>query len=417
VIRPVHRTFLIGLVLLLMAVAVVAADSHSTTTGSSGTGDHGGPGTSDHNDSSHDGPGGRVFSPTPAQAREAQADRDNETNHSGPRIGEFSSPVLPESSTAAMPAIENVTGDWVAFAWDGAHVYNYTVGGDTLFTVSFPGSPNASAGRPQMSGAQVHVETANFELVAHDNPTSGLKVESALNPLVTFNRGVNATLAPQGFLVVSWSNGTARLFGPAAFKEQNGSWSGPKELQFLVDQPVAPSDPLRSAIVQAAANHAVGAEISVSAQSDRADVQTYGNVSAQILARPTNGSHRLSIGVVGFGGDGRVIVIDLDQQSFPGANASRLQVLLDNLAVPQATDLSALLAGSTNGTTNGAYRVLYDPGSGDFQLVLALPHYSAHEIDIQSLVEEAPPEVWAGALAAGVVIVACGAALFVRRPQ
>ncbi|MHB8586757.1 MAG: hypothetical protein ACYDDF_13100 [Thermoplasmatota archaeon] len=445
--RPSALAVWLGATLLLALFASgVMAEGGSTTPGSdrgssgnatapqgSPTGAHPGPnGTGAHgNISSHENESstGSETSYADANPRFGHEPVSNESGGSsredtqpGPHLGTFQIPASFDILRSAL--VRNVSGEYVSFSWDAYGLYNYSVAGAALFsleansnatslpkmttTMNNPAAPSAS-----LEGAQISLTIGALEVRAHDNPTANLQGECAGTCWMVLAPGVTANRTSNDSLTLSWSSYSARVFSDGPVKYANGTIRAQDRIEFLVARALSSYDPIRDQITNAAANRTIGAEISV-ANGSKDDVSTFGNVTARILARPNvNGSHGLSIFVVGTPQDGRVIVVDVDGKSMPTSNLSNLLVQLDGSPLPVAPNLTALLAGVTNAT--GSYRIVYDVGSGSFQVLVALPHYSAHEIDIQSIVEQAPPEVWAGIVAGAFAIVGSALLLFGRR--
>lgn len=323
-------------------------------------------------------------------------------------IGSF----LVEGST------QQVTGEHLSFHYSDAGVTDLRAANRTLFDVAVAGVATQieddEGGEVEegarVEGGRLRVRTANFTLVAHDNPSAPTMIRTDGQITVTFEDGVVIMRATEEAVRFSFGDVTGVLRGDDLTVMGRTVTAGDELLAFL-DVARGSFDKNREKIGGAIARGHVGAEATFNAIDDdvEQEVVSYGNVTMTTV-RAERGN--LTLLVEGHGFEGRVLVLNVDGR-FIGADASeKLNILLDNASIERASDLTDILDPDDDGFAP-EYYVVHDPVAEAFQLIVTVPHYSVHTLSV-TLVELLKPSVVIGVLA-GVALLVPAALLLFRR--
>jgi hypothetical protein len=311
---------------------------------------------------------------------------------------------------------QTVKGDFVSFSYGEAGVQAFLVDGTRVFDIQATGTaPPGNRTGAQAHGAEVHVRTAAYDLMVHDNPEAVTRIVTNGTVTLTLAPGANVTLSAGGEQANFTLGGlSGRVRGDALQLAGNALVSRNVMLVF-VDAPHGAFDVHREAIGEAAARGHVGIEASFNkGRGDdgvEQDIVSYGNVTMRTL-HAARGD--LTVQVEGHGTEGRVLVLNVDGALLGASDASRLRIALDNRAVRTEENLSALLDPDADGVEPVSH-VVFDPDTNAFQLLVRVPHYSVHTLSVTTILEEASPSIILGL--AGAVVVLAASAGWLFRPR
>lgn len=360
--------------------------------------------------------------PTPGQDEDHEEERDREEREEGRQddvrghrvpapIGAF---VLEETAHA-------VTGEHLSFSYSENGIDDFRAGDQTLFDIVVQPTDKIDEdedeegrdARVESTGAMFRVRTSNFTFIAHDNPGATGKLETDGRVLVTFGPNVQVTGKEERARFTS-GNVSGFIRGDHLVIVGGNTVTASDGILVFLEEPRGSFDKHRSDIGQAIARGHVGAEATFNAIQNGADeveheVVSYGNVTMTTLKAERG---NLTLLVEGHGFEGRVLVLNVDGRVVGADAAEKLHILLDNVTVAPASNLTDILDPDDDGFAPERYLV-YDPAAEAFQLIVTVPHYSVHTLSV-TLVELVQPSVVIGMLA-GVALLVPAAMLLFRR--
>jgi hypothetical protein len=309
------------------------------------------------------------------------------------------------------------TGEHLSFTYDDTGIQGFSAAGRALFDATVVGESDEDDDRREgirVAGAQIRVRTPSYTFTAHDAPTAASKLETDGTITLAFADGV--VLARENGERVRFSFGdvTGVLRGDN-LATSSRSVTASDELLVVLDRPrgTGDQDHYRD-LGRAIARGHIGAEATLNLHDgDRVvdDVVSYGNVTVT-TTKAERGN--LTVLIEGHGTEGRVVVLNVDGRILGAQAADKLDIVLDNVSIGPATDLTDILDPDDDGYTP-EYYLVFDPRVEAFQLIVTLPHYSVHVLSVTTPFVLPPPAVTIGILAGIALLVPTALLLFRRR--
>lgn len=343
-------------------------------------------------------------------------DGDGDDDRSG-HGGDDRREVAPVGAFAVEQRAQKATGEYVTFAYNATGVQDFAAGGVTLFNLTV--EPDAERGRAgdsriRATGAQMRLDLDGFRFVAHDSPTAVARAQ--LDGAVRVDFVPAATVTPLDGERVRFTIGnlSGTLKGDDLVVRGN-SVSAEEHVLVFLDTPRGAFDVHRQDIGQAISKGHVGAEATITGGADelKQDVVSYGNVTMTTVKAERG---NLTLLVEGHGLEGRVLVLNVDGRVLGAAKAEDLNILLDNLTIQRADNLTDILDPDDDGYLP-EYYIVHDPISAPdaYQLIVTVPHYSVHTLSVTTAFVLPPPSVVVGIVAGLVVLVPSAFVLFRRK--
>ena len=359
--------------------------------------------------------------------RERTEDDDRGRGQGRGRSGDAPRPVTPTPENAgpiasvgafqAEPESRNVSGKHVSFTYNETGVEDFRAGDLVLFDLTVQGEDEGEdLPRTQLrrEGAAVQLRAPAFTFKAHDNPGAVAKVETDGTATFAFPAGVTFTQLGRERVEFTIGDVSGTLKGHG-LRVNGSSVTVDDEGLVTLHSARGHFDQHRPDIGRAIGKGEVGAEATIarSAEGDELvqDVVSYGNVTMTTL-RAERGN--LTVAIEGHGTEGRVLVLNVDGRLVGAQKREDLTILMDNLSIPQATDLADILNASDDGFLP-EYYLVFDPQTESFQLIVSVPHYSVHILSVFAPVPLPPPSVVFGVVAGVAVLVPGGWLLFRRK--
>lgn len=304
-------------------------------------------------------------------------------------------------------------GNFTTFSFDpdAGEVSNFAVGGDLIFdsvTVS-----DFDFKDEQVAGTTAFYEGADSQIVLHDNPMGVMQVRAFADKTVVFDlaKEVEASLDaelsddPEDAIIVKVTKNNVEGY-LTIFKNYLASGTDDEPLEgldveisddevtvTLVENSVVmfratPMEPAfmqteyrygtRAAYVHQVlnreiANGRVGAEVSLRAGGDNASVVSYTPMGVQVRDRDRD---RIVLGVDSELPQGRVITVNVDNETINLSNPDRLRLHFDGEEIEKAESIDELFAG-------GDRPLCYiEQENGTATMAVYIPEFSEHEIVI-----------------------------------
>lgn len=313
---------------------------------------------------------------------------------------------------------QKATGEYVAFTYNDTGVQDFTAGGVTLFNLTVTsdaeGKGRAGDSRIRAQGAQMRLDVNGFRFTAHDAPTAVARAEVSGKAVLDFAEGVTVTPTENGRarFVAGNVSGTVKGHGLVV---TGSSVSVDDGLLLFLDTPRGAFDVHRQDIGAAISKGHVGAEATFSQEEDavKQDVVSYNNVTMTTVKAERG---NLTLLVEGHGLEGRVLVLNVDGRMLGAASADQLTILLDNLTIERASNLTDILDPDDDGY-QPEYYIVHDPIAAPdaYQLIVTVPHYSVHTLSVTTAFVLPPPSVVMGIVAGLIVLVPSAFVLFRRK--
>lgn len=326
--------------------------------------------------------------------------------------GRDHAPPVPVGTFDVAPRERSVAGEYVSFTYTDLGVQNFSARGQRLFDLAVTAVPGGEAARVVARGPETLLRTGAFTFKAHDNPGAVAKLET--DGTVTFTFGPEATLRllddERARFAIGNLTGTLRgddLAVTGATVQATG------DVLVFLDASRGKIDPHRRDIGEAISKRRVGAEASFNKPDGKLeqDVISYGNVTMTTVKAETG---NLTVLVEGHGTEGRILVLNVDGRIVAAQKKEDLNILLDNLTIPQADDLADILDPDNDGYTP-EYYVVFDTQAEAFQLLVSVPHYSVHTLSVTAIQLLPPPSVVLGIVAGVALLVPSAYVLFRRK--
>lgn len=299
---------------------------------------------------------------------------------------------------------DNVSGRYIQFTFDeqAGTLSDYAVMGEdnasTTFFDSVRVEPATNASEPVVRGPMFRWALGDSLLVAHDNPTSQLRIHSAGNDTtvtLALAEGVqlndtqadageeNATPENVWRLEADGRNATLILTGEGDMTVNGDTLTADLgtngSLVFLAHPPQGGVHATsRDARVSAIAEGRLGGEISIIAVegTPAADVVDYG-----VQLRPVRvDNESVVVNASSENETGRAVIVLLPAEALGNATAQQIRVLLDGEALENATSGEDLL----NETVGMQGRYHAEIVQDVAHVVVTIPGFSDHEITIQT---------------------------------
>jgi predicted secreted protein len=283
-----------------------------------------------------------------------------------------------------MSSSGNTYGQYVTFTIDNrtGNVLNYGIAGTALFNISIA---NFNYGSTSTQGSLTLVtSTDNSTLIRlHDNPAAMINILSTKRMSVTFTLAEGVTATREDNLIrIDSGNITGYIVGT------NGTTSSISGTQVRVEAPpnsavifqAAPVnipmfDHMYSSFSEGIARNRMGMEIALGSNGTY-DFENYSSgmqMQVQVMERD-----RIRLLVNATEPTGRIIAINLDNTSLViGAN-ERLRINYDGKQMQCVNDLNVVL----NGTDTPLCWISPVQDRVTTQLIMYIPHFSEHTIDI-----------------------------------
>lgn len=304
-------------------------------------------------------------------------------------------------------------GNFTTFSFDSdeGEVSNFAVGGDLIFdsvTVS-----DFEFQDEQVSGAAAFYRGTASQIFLHDNPMGVMQVRAFADKTVVFDlaKDVEASLDAElsddledaiivkitknnfeGYLTV-FKNYLALSTGDEPLEGLDVEISGDEVTVSLVENSVVmfratPMEPAfmqteyrygsRAAYMHQVVNREiatgrVGAEVALRAGGDNASVVSYTPMGVQVRDRDRD---RIVLGVDSELPEGRVITVNVDNETIDLSNPDRLRLHFDGEEIEKAESIDELFAG---GDRPLCYLV---QENGSATMAVYIPEFSEHEIVI-----------------------------------
>lgn len=372
------------------------------------------------------------------QEAEARADRgrqdwSRQQGPQGPDAAERPDPARPFGAFQASDG--QVDGRYVSF--------NYTADPAALADVSVKGVPlfdaaalDGSAAH-QFRGAAFALSGDNGSLVIHDNPAVAFQIQPEDDTTWVLNLAhhltVNATDEEERWLVTDGRDlhGVLLFEDDPGYDDVNKSFTGDEGVRFVVvpeevhDAGADDGGQMGSASEEAEISNAkrdalakgtLGAEVNL-ASGDNGSVEDQTVIYDDLevtLEEKEQGKVRFVVD--GELETGRTVVVNADPGLFEG---ERLSISYHDIYENGTEEEVPIRLASTvqdvmDPNDDSTPEYLPAEGAQGWQVMVSIPHFSAHAVTIQSVTSQAPPSVMAGALAAVGFLVFAGANLFRR---
>lgn len=299
-------------------------------------------------------------------------------------------------------------GDLLKFMFDGQNgsILGYTLireeGNITVFDSIDIESSVLKEDSVSYHGAVWRCEGENVQVEIHDNPTSLLKIKAAEQVNVSLELGegftakgtmVDNIIAIQGEvdskIIVSKEN----LSNNVSVSIENNntvniSLEKDSSMLFMTSPMqgvgVGVSNELENITQQAIAQNRIGARIAI---QKREQIHThaiqYNNVSTSVAEVSKN---RIRINVTSALKQGKTIIADIDTQTINVSKAKNIQVVFDGENISMADDYKDVTNASDD---NGTAEYITVMGSNGVQVLVSIPSFSTHTIEIIGTTEQA----------------------------
>lgn len=293
---------------------------------------------------------------------------------------------------------------------EGRQLRNYTVDG-RLVLVSITYGDADEELEASRHGQRIRLQSGDDRMEIHDTPKGDFWFRGNDSLVLLFPDDVVLTPAPQGHLA-AYGDRTAIVAGDDVTVEaQQATATGGFRFFFPVGQgPSGASD----ALANATARGHVGAQLDVSGAG--AAVTAYDAIEVNITQPAIiQGNDTLRVLVSAELDEGRTIVLDIDPASLGGSElAFRYYDVHDgNLTqvyIYEASSLADVLD-PTDDAGSPEYYVVYEDGQP--RVLVSVPHWSAHVIEIASIGQFlVQPSVLLGAAAGVIGVGVAGTAMF-----
>lgn len=304
-------------------------------------------------------------------------------------------------------------GNYTTFDFDpdAGEVSNFAVSGDMIFD-SATVSDFAFKGE-QVTGATAVYEGADSQILLHDNPMGTMQVMAFANKTVVFDlaEDVEASMETalsddlknvvvvkitknnfEGYLTVS-KNYLASGTDARPLEGLDVKVSGDRVTVTLVENSVVMfrAIPMEPAVMQTGysygsraaymhqvlnreiASGRVGAELALRAGGDNASIVNYTPMGLQVRERDRD---RIVLGVDSDLPEGRVITVNVDNETINLSNPDRLRLRFDGVEIEKAGSIDELFAG---GNRSLCYLVQENDTA---TMAVYIPKFSEHEIVI-----------------------------------
>lgn len=299
-----------------------------------------------------------------------------------------------------------VQGDWVSFSYGPDEVRDFTLGGVEVFDVEVERQPLGGSLEKRAEGARTEIRTTFFELEALDTPTGHLQLASKGPITFTFPDG--AALAEGDGRVEVVVDGVRGVLVGESLAVDGSTVTTERSARFLAVAPGARD--LTERVARAAAADRIGAVVSLARGEDgpKEAVASFGNVSVE----PEVTDRHVRFVVDGDRGDARVLAFTIDPALLGNASDADIAYAFDAAPLPSAVSIQDVLDPDDDGLEPERWTVRDEAG---LQLLVSVPHYSVHTVDVRALLAEAAPAIVAGVLAGLGAVALGGVALFRRR--
>ncbi|WP_255336969.1 MAST domain-containing protein [Methanosarcina sp. KYL-1] len=304
-------------------------------------------------------------------------------------------------------------GNFTTFSFDeeAGEISNFAVGGDPIFdsvTIS-----NFDFESEQVAGASAAYQGTDSQVYLHDNPMGVLQIRAFADKTVVFDLadGVEASLEDElsedledailvkitknnfeGYLTV-FKNYLAEDPGDEPLSGLDVEISGDKVTVTLVENSVvmfraSPMDPafmqtqyrystraayMHQVLNREIASGRVGAELALRANGENASVVSYTPMGVQVRERERD---RIVLGVESDLPEGRVITVNVDNETIDLSDPERLRLRYDGEVIEKADSIDELFAG---GDRPLCYLV---QENGTATMAVYIPEFSEHELII-----------------------------------
>lgn len=327
---------------------------------------------------------------------------------------------------------------------DGRYVsFNYTSNPAALADVSIKGVPLFDAAaldgtaQERFRGVHFALSGANGSLVIHDNPAVAFQIRPADDTTWVLNLAghltVNATDDDERWRVTDGEafHGALLFEDDPSYDPVNKSFTGDEGVRFVVVPEMAtpggtPGDgpgmtttseeaEVSNAKREAMINGSLGAEVDLTSSDEGIEDQTvlYDDLEVTLEEKEPG---KVRFVVDGELETGRTVVVNADPGLFEG---DRLSVSYHDIYENGTEEEIPIRLANTvqdvmNPNDDSTPEYLPAKGAQGWQVMVSIPHFSAHAVTIQSVTAQAPPSIMAGALAAAGFLVLAGANLFRR---
>jgi hypothetical protein len=306
----------------------------------------------------------------------------------------------------------SVQGTHVTFTAADGGLRNYTVDG-VVVAAAIDFEPALSRIRWKVEGAELKVEGNDVEFRAVDTPNGHFRAEADDLVRVTLAPGFSARDG-QGHddsrvLLAGPGNVTGAINGDRLRIVGNGTVVEGRDVRFLL-HPLTPRTDLSDDVREALEDGDIGAEVVVEPEDGGTVVTPVETGVVNVTVADTEG--RVFLTVEGHG-NGTALLFTLA----PGVlgDPRALVVRFDGLEIAQAADMADLL--DVNADEPADYLVVV--GANATQVLVAIPHFSIHTIELASGSAQLVPSglQLTAFLAAGTVAAAFVALTAMRRPR
>jgi hypothetical protein len=354
------------------------------------------------------------------------------------RHGGEETPDRPGSSGRFQASDGSVDGRFVSF--------NYTGDPAALADVSYKGIPLFDAvalegsATHKFRGAGFALAGANGTMTIHDNPAVAFQIHPRNDASWVLNLAphltVNATDDDERWRLTDGDelHGFILFEGEPVYDDVNKTFRDDESIRFFAvperayqasdpsddgGQPgigTASEDDVSNAVRSAMANGTLGAEVNL-AQAENGSVEDstviYDNLDVSLEEKEAG---KVRFVVDGELETGRTVVVNAGPGLFEGEG---LSITYEDIYENGTTEEVPIRLASTvhdvmNPNDDSTPEYLPAKGAEGWQVMVSIPHFSAHAVTIQSVTSQAPPSVVAGALAAAGFLVLAGANLFRR---
>ena len=325
---------------------------------------------------------------------------------------------IPVGAFEVEEASRAATGEHVSFSYSDTGIQDFRASNRTLYSISVEAEeddrgPSGDHGI-RVDGAALRVRTQAYRFVAHDTATAASQMEADGVITVAFAEGVVLAREADDRVRFSFGDVTGVLRGEQ-LATSGRDVTSQDDVLVILDKPrgAGDQDHYRD-LGRAIARGQVGAEATINLADDAsvtADVISYGNVT-MTTTRAERGN--ITVVIEGYGVEGRVLVLNVDGRVVGADRAENLAIMMDNVSISPATNLTDILDPDDDGYSP-EYYVVFDPQVEAFQLIVTVPHYSVYTLSVTTFLEIVKPSVVVGILAGTALLVPAGLVLFRRR--
>ncbi len=311
----------------------------------------------------------------------------------------------PESLGSFSTAGDHVDGRYVSF--------NYSLAPLTISSLRVTGTPlldevtltgesgDAEAG---FHGARFYAESDAGELMLHDNPSLALMLEPDDDGHATLDVADYLTVTGEGERWSATDGGNVTLMllfdEEPTYDETTSTFTTTEEVRVLTRGGTPDGGADQARIHRAVEDRHVGAELTLVGDNGSVLDETILYEDLNVTFEEKRNGHVRFV-VDGELPTGRTILLNVDHDVFQDADVEfRYYDVEENGTVEVPIRAANGIQDALNPNDDSTPEYYLGQGANGMQVLVTVPHFSAHVVEIQSVLQEAPPSVLAGILAA-----------------